>query len=182
MVVDDPEQATHIVLTRMARSCRLLMAICTVDHVLSTKWILESAIAGKFLPTDEYAWKDNAFNAKYNCDVQAAIKAPTRKNLLSGKVFYITPTVRPQPRVLNKMIEMSGGKVETRRRSAAQIVQANTERPESYIILTCSEDIHLLIDLIKPGNPNRIICATEYVLAAVMRQKVELEPHKITLF
>lgn len=181
-VVTEPEQATHIVLTRLVRTSKLLMAVCTVDHVLNSRWISDSAKAGKFLPTNEYVWHDNLFNELYNCDIQTAIKSPKRRSLLSGKIFYITPSVRPQPKDLIKIIELCGGKVELKRRSASQIEQANAEQPESYIILTCTKDIHLLVDLTKPGKPNRIICATEYVLSAIMQQKLELEPYIITYF
>lgn len=178
----EPEQATHIVLTRLVRTCKLMMAVCTAEHILSSRWIVDSAKAGKFLPTADYAWNDSHFNAEYNCDIQIAIKSPTRRTLLSGKVFYITPSVRPRPKDLTKIIELCGGKVESKRRSASQIAQANTEQPESYIILTCTKDIHLLLDLTKPGKPNRTICATEYILSAIMQQKVEIEPHIITYF
>lgn len=157
MVVTDVEQATHIVLTRLVRTCKLMMAICTAEHVLSSQWILDSAKAGKFLPTTEYAWNDNRFNEEYKCNIQIAIKSPTRRTLLSGKNFFITPSVRPRPKDLTKIIELCGGKVESKRRSASHIAQTTTENPESYIILTCPKDIHLLLDLTKPGKPNRII-------------------------
>lgn len=77
---------------------------------------------------------------------------------------------------------MSGGVVEKKRRTAAAIAGINAQKPESYIILTCTKDMHLLIDLTKPGKPNRIICATELVMTAVMQQKIEVEPHIITYF
>lgn len=157
-------------------------AICTADHILNSKWIVDSAKSGKFLPTNEYIWNDAEFNETYHCDILKSIKSPIRKTLFAGKTFYITPSVRPNPKELEKLIKLCGGKVEAKRRSASQITQANTQNPESYIILTCTKDIHLLIDLTKPGKPNRIICATELVLSAVMQQKIDIEPHIITYF
>lgn len=153
-----------------------------VDHILSSKWIIESAKAGKFLPTDEYQWNDEQFNKTYRCDLQITIKSSIRKILFNGKTFYITPSVRPDIKVLIELIELSGGKVEKKRRSATQIADANSQQPESYIILTCTKDMHLLIDLTKPGKPNRIICATELVMTSIMQQKIEVEPHIITYF
>lgn len=181
-VVTDAANATHIVLTRLARTCNLLLALCTVDYVLSSKWITDSAANGYFLPTDDYHLNDDQFKETYRCDIQATIKSPTRRSLFSGKVFYITPSVRPPIRDLIKMIELSGGKVEQKRRTGAQIAEASAQQPESYIILTCTKDMHLLIDLTKPGKPNRIICATELVMTSIMQQKFEVEPHIITYF
>lgn len=181
-VVPDPANATHIVLSRLARTCNLLLALCVVDHVLSSKWIVESAKAGKFLPTDGFELNDDVFKETYRCDIQTTIKSLVRKELFKDKIFYITPSVRPNIKDLSKLIELSGGKVENKRRSATQILEANAQTPESYIVLTCTKDMHLLIDLTKPGKPNRIICATELVLSAILMQKMEVEPHIITYF
>lgn len=181
-VVKDPAEATHIVLTRLARTTNLLLGLCVVDHVLSSKWIVESAKAGEFLPVDGFEINDESFKENYRCDIQSTIKSPKRKDLFKGKVFYITPSVRPNVHDLTKLIELCGGKVEKKRRSAAQIAETNAKSPESYIMLTCTKDMHLLIDLTKPGKPNRIICATELVMSAIMLQKIEIEPHVITYF
>lgn len=181
-VSTDPTTATHIVLTRLARTPKLLLALGAVDYILNSKWIVDSAKAGKFLPTDEYMWNDEEFNEFFKCDIQETIKAATRKTLFTGKAFYITPSVTPEPKTLTKMIEFSGGKVEPKRRSASQIAQANNTAPESYTILTCTKDMHLLVDLMKSNKPNRTICTTELVLSAVMQQKIEVEPHIIKYF
>lgn len=181
-VVTDPADATHIVLSRLTRTCNLLFALCVVDHILSSKWIVESARAGKFLPTDEYDINDDSFKETYRCDIQTTIKSSNRKQLFQNKIFYITPSVRPNIKDLTKLIELCGGKVEKKRRSSTQIIETNAQIPESYIVLTCTKDMHLLIDLTKPGKPNRIICATELVMSAIMLQKFEVEPHIITYF
>lgn len=181
-VVTDPSNATHIVLTRLARTCNLLLGLCVVDHVLSSKWIVESAKAGEFLPVDGFEISDESFKENYRCDIQSTIKSANRKDLFKDRVFYITPSVRPNVQDLTRLIEICGGKVEKKRRSSVQIAETNVQAPESYIMLTCTKDMHLLIDLTKPGKPNRIICATELVMSAIMIQKIEIEPHVITYF
>lgn len=171
-----------MVLTRLARTCNLLLGLCVVDHVVSSEWVVESAKAGQFLPTDGFEINDDSFKENYRCDIQSTIKSPHRRELFKNKVFYMTPSVRPNVRDLTKLIEICGGKVERKRRSATQIAETNAQAPESYIMLTCTKDMHLLIDLTKPGKPNRIICATELVMSAIMVQKIEIEPHVITYF
>lgn len=162
------------------RTYKLLFALCTVDHIVSSKWIVDSAKAGKFLRPDEYTLNDEQFRKLFKCDIQTVIKSTTRKTLFAGKTFFVTPSVRPKHKDVVKLIEFCGGKVETKRRSATQIAQANAQQSDSYIILTCTPDLHLVHDLSKAGKPNRIICSTELVLTAIMHQKVELEPHVIT--
>lgn len=91
----------------------------------------------------------------------------------------MTPSVRPSYKELQLLIELCGGQVERQRRSGARITEANAATPGSYVILSCSEDLHLLADLIRPGKTNRAICATEFVMMAIMTQKVDLDSHVI---
>lgn len=179
-MVSECETATHLVLTHLVRTYKLLFALCTVDYIVSSKWIVDSAKAGKFLRPDEYTLNDEQFRKNFNCDIQEVIKSTTRKTLFAGKTFFVTPSVKPKHKDVVKLIEFCGGKVESKRRPAAQIVQANAQQPDSYIILTCTQDLHLVHDLMKVNKPNRFICSTELVLAAIMHQKIELEPHIIT--
>lgn len=179
-MVSDPESATHLVLTQLVRTYKLLSALCFVDHIVSSKWIVDSAKAGKLLRPDEYALNDEPFRKQYNCDIQKVIKSTTRRTLFAGKTFFVTPSVRPQPKEIIKLIEFCGGKVEAKRRTAAQITQTNSQQPDSYIILTCSNDLHLVHDLMKIGKSIRCICSTELVMAAIMHQNVDFEPHIIT--
>lgn len=181
-VVTEPETATHIVLTQLVRSYKLLFALCVVDHIVTSKWIVDSAKAGKFLRPDEYALNsDDQFRKLYKCDIQEVIKSTARKTLFSGKTFFVTPSVRPQPKEIIRIIEFCGGKVEPKRRTAIQINQTYAQQPDSYVILTCSNDLHLVHDLmIRVDKPNRCICSTEFVMAAIMQQKINFEPHIIT--
>lgn len=179
-VVTEPKNATHLVLTHLVRTYKLLYALCSVDHIVSSKWIVDSAKAGKFLRPDEYTLNDEQFRKQYNCDIQEVIKSTIRKTLFSGKTFFVTPSVRPKHKEVVQLIEFCGGKVEAKRRTAVQIAQANNQQPDSYIILTCTQDLHLVHDLLKVGKPNRVICATELVLAAIMHQKIDFESHIIT--
>lgn len=171
------DSPTYIVLTRLARTEKLLFALCTVDHIVSSNWIVESAKAGKFLHVDKYLWDVTPLNEQFNGNIMKAIGSPNRKTLFAGKTFFITPSVRPNCVSLKKLIELCGGKVETGRRSASQIIQSNTQQPDSFIILTCMSDMHLLIDLMKSGKLKRVICTTELVMAAIMQQKIDLDAH-----
>lgn len=174
---NEPEAATHIVLTELKRSYKLLFAMCSADHIVSSKWIVDSAKAGKFLRPDEYALhSDDKFRSEFrNCDVQAVLKSSTRKTLFAGKTFFITPSVRPEPKSIARLIEFCGGKVESKRRTNAQIQQTNIQNPESYIILTCSNDIHLVYDLVRADSQNRFITTTEFVMTSIMQQKITPE-------
>lgn len=141
---------------------------------------MESAKAGHFLPVDKFIWDVTTFDEQFNGNIMEAIKSPNRRTLFAGKTFFITPSVRPSCESLKSLIELCGGKVETKRRSASQIIQSNAQQAESFIILTCVTDMHLLLDVMKSGKLNRVICTTEFVMSAIMKQKIEFEGHNLS--
>uniref|UniRef100_A0A1B0CG64 PAX-interacting protein 1 n=2 Tax=Lutzomyia longipalpis TaxID=7200 RepID=A0A1B0CG64_LUTLO len=177
IVVQNPLEATHLVMTRLTRTQKLMLAICVVRHVVSTNWLMDSAKEGHFLPLDAYFIRDAAFEENFNCNIHETVKNPNRGQLFNGKTFYMTPSVRPSVRELSQMIEVSGGKVDKARRSVVKIQEANAQSPDSYIILSCANDLHLLSDLTRSGKQNRIICTTEFVMRSIMTQKIDIEPH-----
>ncbi|XP_059608090.1 PAX-interacting protein 1 [Phlebotomus argentipes] len=182
IVVQNPLEATHLVMTRLTRTHKLLLAMCVVKHIVSTQWLMESAKEGSFQPLDAYVIKDATFEDNFKCDIHETVKNPNRGQLFDGKTFYITPSVRPAVRELTQMIEASGGKVEKARRSVLKIQEANAQLADSYIILSCANDLHLLADLTRSGKQNRIICTTEFVMRSIMTQSINIEPHIMKYF
>lgn len=180
-VATEPRQVTHLVLTRLLRSVKLLLALPVANHIISSRWLVDSASAGHFLPiTSAYEWDDDTFKKTFFCDIQRTIRSPARNKLFDGRAFYMTPSVNPNIRNLTSLIEMSGGTVERHRRSAVRIAETITQQPNSYTILSCTKDLHLLLDLLRsPGNAKSIICATEFVLTSIMTQTIDMEKHVI---
>lgn len=142
---------------------------------------MESAKVGKFMPVEDFIIRDELFDAHFCCNIQETIKSPIRRELFKNKIFYITPSVMPPIKDLIQLIELSGGTVEKQRRSGPRILELNAQNPNTYVILTCSKDLHLLIDLARSPKTHKVICSTEYVMRAVMTQKLDIEKHIIKL-
>lgn len=173
---------THLVLTRLVRSLKLLNALPVAEHIVSSRWLVDSAHAGHFLPiTSAYEWNDPVFRQTFGCDILRTIRSPIRQKLFAGKTFYMTPSVNPKCKDLQQLIEMCGGKVERQRRSAARITEGQTQDPDAYVILSCTKDLHLLADLLR-GKTNRIICGSEFVLTSIMTQAIDMDKHIIKYF
>lgn len=198
----DPAQATHLVMSRLVRSFKLLAALPCVRHVLHSDWLVDSAVAGHFIdtapeattaaeaadaapnaaavvPAKTYQLDDRTFRDSFGSCVRDIVAAPNRRQLFAGTTFHLTPSVRPNVRDLQQLIELCGGRVERTRRSAARIAEANQQLAGSYVILSCAGDLHLLADLVRPGRVNRAICATEFVMMAILQQRVDAERHVI---
>lgn len=176
----EPEEATHLVMTRLVRTCKLLQCLCRVNHVVSSDWLVESAAAGELLPEDKFSIHDTQFGLMFKADIHQAVKTPNREKLFEGRTFHMTPSVRPKINEMTKLIELSGGKVEKARRSLLKIHEANTANPNSYIVLSCPADLHLLADIMRSKQHSRIICTTEFVMRSIMNQAIiDMEPHII---
>lgn len=167
-------------MTRLTRTCKLLQCLCRVNHVVSSDWLTESASAGELLPEDKFQIHDPKFELMFKADIHQAVKSTSREQLFEGRTFHMTPSVRPTAKEMTKLIELCGGKVEKARRSLLKIHEANTAHPNSYIILSCPPDLHLLADIMRSKQHSRIICTTEFVMRSVMNQRVmDMEPHII---
>lgn len=126
-----------------------------------------------------YHLDDSTFRNSFNCKITDVLAAPNRRQLFANCTFHLTPSVRPIVRDLQQLIELCGGRVERSRRSAARIAEANQQSAGSYVILSCAADLHLLADLMRPGRPNRAICATEFVMMAILQQRIDMDKHVI---
>lgn len=172
-------------MSRLVRSFKLLAALPVVRHVLHSDWLVDSAKAGHFVEpgsrTGGYQLDDDGgtFSNSFGCNLTAIVAAPNRRLLFAGTTFHLTPSVRPTVRDLQQLIEMCGGRVERTRRSAARIAEANQQTAGSYVILSCASDLHLLGDLVRPGRTNRAICATEFVMMAILQQRIDTDKHVI---
>lgn len=178
-MVDSPADATHLVMTRESRTCKLIQACCHVDYVLKSTWLVDSAKAGKFVPPEDYRIQHIPVDENLHFDLDVVLRAPTRSTLFAGKCFFVTPDVFPAREEIIRMIESSGGKVELKRRSGAAVAEAHAQAPDSYIIVTCPTDMHLCADLTRHGNPKCHIVSTEFVMSSILRQQLEIEPNLI---
>lgn len=80
------------------------------------------------------------------CNVAKVLQMKDRSQLFKGKIFYLTPGVVPAVSALREIIECAGGTVEKQRKSFKVIQEM---RPRTYLPITCSDDLHLVADLIQ---------------------------------
>lgn len=169
-------EATHLVMEKLVRTCKLVSCLITVKHLLTPEWVLESQRLNKFADEAKHGLRDEAFNKMFKCDVdEVLLCGEQRKKLFEGITFFLTPCVKPSKAGLTEMIELCGGKVEKNRRSYVSIQEMHTQKPFSYLVLTVPNDLHLVYYLLQSEKTLNVVCNTEVVLSAIMRQKVEIE-------
>lgn len=169
-------EATHLIMEKLVRTCKLVSCLVTVKHLLTPDWVLESQRLNKFADEAKHGLRDEAFNRMFKCDVsEVLLCGEQRKRLFEGLTFFLTPCVKPSKAALTEMIELCGGKVEKNRRSYVSIQQMHNQKPYSYLVLTVPNDLHLVYYLLQSEKTLNVVCSTEVVLSAIMRQKFEFE-------
>lgn len=102
----------------------------------------------------------------------------TRANV-SGKKLEVYSKIIPSifHRYLRWMIEQCGGKWEPNRRSIMKIHELNQQAPNSYIIISCPDDLHLL-------NFKHFVCyvcTSEFILQSIMTQTIDFLKSELQL-
>ncbi|CAH2093665.1 unnamed protein product [Euphydryas editha] len=176
LVVTSAAEATHLVMEKLVRTCKLVSCLITVKHLLTPEWIMESQRLNKFADEAKHGLRDEAFNKMFKCDVdEVLLCGEQRRKLFDGITFFLTPCVKPSKAGLTEMIELCGGKVEKNRRSYVSIQEMHNQKPYSYLVLTVPNDLHLVYYLLQSEKTLNVVCSTEVVLSAIMRQKLEIE-------
>lgn len=169
-------EATHLIMEKLVRTSKLVSCLVTVKHLLSPEWVLESQRLNKFADEAQFGLKDESFNKMYKCDVsEVLLCGEQRRKLFEGITFFLTPCVKPSRSQLTEMIELCGGKVEKKRRSYVSIHELHNQKPFSYLVLTVPNDLHLVYYLLQTEKTLNVVCSTEVVLSAIMRQKLDIE-------
>nr|SVE91631.1 EOG090X027U [Daphnia sinensis] len=175
-VAHNNREATHLVMPTFMRTPKLLCCLPTVKFILSPRWIHESAQQGKLLDEQPYLLKDTELERKMDIDLLKLLSLPQRDQLFKGKMFYITPSVVPSRSVLRDIIENSGGKVVAQPKSMKVISELMSKDENSYIVISCATDFHLLNDVMKSKIG---IYSSEFVLSAVLKQAIIGAPYRI---
>ncbi|XP_057378838.1 PAX-interacting protein 1-like isoform X2 [Daphnia carinata] len=175
-VAHNNREATHLVMPTFMRTPKLLCCLPTVKFILSPRWIHESAQQGKLLDEQPYLLKDTDLERKMDIDLLKLLSLPQRDQLFKGKIFYITPSVVPSRSVLRDIIENSGGQVVAQPKSMKMISELMNKDENSYIVISCATDFHLLNDVMKSKIG---IYSSEFVLSAVLKQAIIGAPYRI---
>jgi len=166
-------EVTHLIMPCMERTNNFLMALPTVKFVLDPAWIRDSKSAGRWLPEQDFLLKDKKFEEKFEFNLAKLLNNPERNKIFTGKIFYITPSVAPSMKVITSIINTAGGRVENhRRKSPKQIKELNKGGSINYIIITCSEDMHLVTDVLRAKQP---IFTPELVFSGLMHCEMDFD-------
>lgn len=173
-IVSSVRQATHLVMSQLGRSAKLINAVTLGLTIVPDKWLKECQTEKKFISEAPFKFDPKYLNEMYNCDFYKTLETKDRDRLFANKVFFITPSVFPSAKEIKEIIELAGGTVESKRRSLQQIESANANVPCSYIILTVENDLHLVYDCLKNSN-QKFVSSCEVIFNSILNQEFNID-------
>lgn len=122
-----------------------------------------------------YALVDNEGEKQYQCKLQASLARAKRGKALEGKSFYaLSSAIKPDPAVLGRIIEASGG-VFHKVTSATKLKKLAVNDPDMFILGT-KQDGKIARQHLPPG---RNVYDVEFLLLGLLRQS--LDPNRNVL-
>ena len=138
-VVDEVNEATHLVSTGIKRTAKFLEAICYGDIIMvSESWVQDSLSNMRWLPVPllrdipetnnnsnntsrsndlpvgfEYWLKDAKAEKQWGFSLIESLRRSSSKGLFAGSVVYVTGQTKPDAETLRPLVECAGGKVVT---------------------------------------------------------------------
>ena len=109
-MTEEPGEASHLVMPRLARTNNFLLCLPRVRFVLRPEWVTECGAQDKWLSEEGYTLEDPEMEMRFNFSLAKTLARANRDKLFSGKVFYLTPSVKPSLQILSQIITASGGR------------------------------------------------------------------------
>lgn len=109
-VTQDPEDATHLVLSRLKRTVNLCCALSKVRFVLHHSWVEDSFKHGFWLKeSDKYKLKDPTAERKFDFKLEDAMLNRESGPCMQGYSFLLMQDTKPSVSDIRKIIDCAGG-------------------------------------------------------------------------
>jgi hypothetical protein len=171
-IVTETKDCTHLIVDKFRRNFKFFGALMEGKWILHPKWIKDSAAAGKFLPEEDYAMKDDDAEGKYGFSLEGTLKQIKESGtgqIFEGMTLYCTSHCEPSKDVLKEFIVAAGGKM---------VAKLPKKVPDGLIAITGAEEA-VASTLTKKGIK---VYTAECVFAAILRQSLEnLNDFKVQL-
>ncbi|XP_069741339.1 microcephalin isoform X10 [Narcine bancroftii] len=124
------ETTTHVIAGRPRRTLNVLFGIVQGCWILSFDWILWSLEQGCWAPEEPYELSAQ-FPAATICRLEKQSRSPYRQDLFVNQpLIFISPKSKPPTLMLEKLVQLCGGKVcKTLRKAGICIGQYSGRRP-----------------------------------------------------
>lgn len=164
-----PSDCTHLVAKSLVRTEKFLCAMAVAPYIVNEKWVIASATTKQFLPEENYALQDPENEKKYGFKLSDALQRArdNGRKLFAGKMFYVTPKVPIDTKLLKNIITAGGGQVSTQT-PTVRILNGN----ENRFVISSPTDKSIWRPLAEQGYT---IYNQELILTGALKQEIDWE-------
>jgi len=174
-LVANPSEATHMISKKVVRTVKFLRGFSLCKYVLRADWIKDSAKQRRFLSEVGYVLEDPENESLLGMSVKASLEKRDRRGtkILSGYVFFITPSCLPSPKTIQDIVDSAGGRAVINKPASSAQVQQMQQLGLKYMIIACDNDLHICT---KYFERKIDIVHVEFVFCAILKQTLDVEP------
>ncbi|KAA1476350.1 hypothetical protein DENSPDRAFT_807059 [Dentipellis sp. KUC8613] len=168
-MVSKPSECTYLVLKSLGRTEKLLCAMAVAPCIVTEKWATASVAAKQFLPVDRYQPADVESEKRYRFKLKEALERAKENGgqLYSDMVFYVTPKVPVDKKLLKNVVNAHGGQF----RSQTPTTRGLGGKDNHYVI-SCQEDASIWRPIAQAGHT---IYNHELLLTSALTQQIDWE-------
>lgn len=165
-VVTDTEDCSVLVTDKMRRTEKFLCMVGRGVPIVSSSWIQQSKLQGRFADPWSYILEDKENERKWGMGLGTTlVLVKLRGPLLNGLSFHVTKNVVPTPQQFKEIIESAGGCYLT---SAPKL-------PDSQTFIISSPQDRAANDKFRKTGFN--VMDKEFVLSGLLKYKMDSSQH-----
>ncbi|TNN81661.1 Mediator of DNA damage checkpoint protein 1 [Liparis tanakae] len=158
----------YLVTDKVRRTVKFLCAVAKGVPIVNTHWLDESGKAGSFLSPNGFVVKDPEQEKKFSFCLQESLRIAGSQRLLQGYEIHVTKSVKPEPVHMKDIISCSGATFLSK--------MPSSHKPQT-VVISCEEDWPLCGPALSKSLP---VVTAEFILTGILRQKVDLQTHKLS--
>ncbi|TFY62070.1 hypothetical protein EVG20_g6835 [Dentipellis fragilis] len=168
-MISKPSECTHLVLKSLGRTEKLLCAMAVAPCIVTEKWATASVAAKQFLPVDRYQPADIESEKRYRFKLKEALERAKENGgqLYSDMVFYVTPKVPVDKKLLKSVVMAHGGQFRTQTPTARGL-----GGKDNHYVISCQEDASIWRPIAQAGHT---IFNHELLLTGALTQQIDWE-------
>ncbi|XP_040021602.2 mediator of DNA damage checkpoint protein 1 isoform X2 [Gasterosteus aculeatus] len=158
-----------LVTDKVRRTVKFLCALAKGVPIVTTHWLEKSGKAGSFLSPNAFVVKDPEQEKKFSFCLQDSLGIASSQRLLQGYQIHVTKSVKPEPVHMKDIISCSG---------ATFLPKMPSSHKPKTVVISCEEDLPLCGTALSESVP---VVTAEFILTGILRQKVDLQTHKLSV-
>jgi hypothetical protein len=163
-ITDSTKAFDFLITNRVARTEKFLLAVAKGIPIVLDSWIIKCLESGTIIDYEDYLLQDSEI------DLKSSLQRALTKPLLEGYRVFFTSNILPEPNILKRLIQASGGTPE--QMVTSQNLESSIRKMKlgiKYLLVSSSKDSNLFPRLNQEQIP---IYTGDFFLNCILKQEM----------